>query len=59
MPISNAFEDALGHLRYIAFYVACSYASDLAYFLSDMHLTVPAVGASGAIAGVVITYVMI
>ncbi|HEY4921750.1 MAG TPA: rhomboid family intramembrane serine protease [Xanthobacteraceae bacterium] len=52
-------EDALGHLRYLAFYVACSFASDLAYFASSMHSTVPAVGASGAISGVVAAYVMI
>jgi membrane associated rhomboid family serine protease len=52
-------EDALGHLRYLAFYVVCSYASDLAYFVSNMHSAVPAVGASGAISGVVAAYVMI
>jgi membrane associated rhomboid family serine protease len=52
-------EDALGHLRYLAFYVACSFASDLAYFASSMHSTEPAVGASGAISGVVAAYVMI
>jgi rhomboid family protein len=52
-------EDALGHARYLAFYVACSVFSDLAYFLADMHANVPAVGASGAISGVVAAYVMI
>jgi membrane associated rhomboid family serine protease len=52
-------EDALGHVRYLAFYIACSFASDFAYFLSNMHSTVPAVGASGAISGVVAAYVMI
>jgi membrane associated rhomboid family serine protease len=52
-------EDAMGHVRYIVFYLACGYAGDLAYFLSDMHSTVPAVGASGAISGVIAAYVMI
>jgi membrane associated rhomboid family serine protease len=59
MIFGDNVEDALGHVRYLAFYVACSFASDLAYFLSSPHSTVPAVGASGAISGVVAAYVMI
>jgi len=59
MIFGDNVEDALGHLRYLAFYVTCSFASDAAYFLSSMHSTVPAVGASGAISGVVAAYVMI
>jgi membrane associated rhomboid family serine protease len=59
MIFGDNVEDALGHLRYLAFYVACSFASDLAYFLSSTHSTVPAVGASGAISGVVAAYLMI
>jgi membrane associated rhomboid family serine protease len=59
MIFGDNVEDALGHVRYLAFYVACSFASDLAYFLSNVHSTVPAVGASGAISGVVAAYVMI
>jgi membrane associated rhomboid family serine protease len=59
MIFGDNVEDALGHLRYLGFYVACSFASDLAYFASSMHSTVPAVGASGAISGVVAAYVMI
>ena len=59
MIFGDNVEDALGHVRYLAFYVICSFASDLAYFLATMHSTVPAVGASGAISGVVAAYVMI
>ncbi len=59
MIFGDNVEDALGHVRYLAFYVACSFASDLAYFISSTHSTVPAVGASGAISGVVAAYVMI
>ncbi len=59
MIFGDNVEDALGHVRYLAFYVVCSYASDLAYFLSSMHSAVPAVGASGAISGVVAAYVMV
>jgi membrane associated rhomboid family serine protease len=59
MIFGDNVEDALGHVRYLAFYVACSFASDLAYFLASAHSTVPAVGASGAISGVIAAYVMI
>jgi membrane associated rhomboid family serine protease len=59
MIFGDNVEDALGHVRYLAFYVACSYASDLAYFLSSPHSIVPAFGASGAISGVVAAYAMI
>ena len=59
MIFGDNVEDALGHVRYLAFYIACSFASDIAYFLSSAHSTVPAVGASGAISGVVAAYVMI
>jgi membrane associated rhomboid family serine protease len=59
MIFGDNIEDALGHVRYLAFYIACSFASDFAYFLSSSHSTVPAVGASGAISGVVAAYVMI
>jgi membrane associated rhomboid family serine protease len=59
MIFGDNIEDALGHLRFLAFYVACSFASDLAYFLSSPYSMVPAFGASGAVAGVVAAYVMI
>jgi membrane associated rhomboid family serine protease len=59
MIFGDNVEDALGHVRYLAFYVACSFASDIAYFLASTHSTVPAVGASGAISGVIAAYVMI
>jgi membrane associated rhomboid family serine protease len=59
MIFGDNVEDALGHVRYLAFYVACSFASDAAYFVSNPHSTVTAVGASGAISGVIAAYVMI
>lgn len=52
-------EDALGHFRYVLFYVASSYGGDLAYALANIHANEPAVGASGAISGVVMAYLMI
>ena len=49
-------EDALGHARYALFYVACGLAAALAQVAVSPHSTVPMVGASGAIAGVLAAY---
>ncbi|GGG34004.1 rhomboid family intramembrane serine protease [Caldovatus sediminis] len=51
-----AVEDRLGHLRYLAFYLACGLAAGLAHAVVNAHSAVPAVGASGAIAGVLGAY---
>jgi membrane associated rhomboid family serine protease len=45
-------EDSLGHGRYIFFYVVCGAAAALAQAVIAPSSTVPMVGASGAIAGV-------
>ena len=52
-------EDALGHLRYLAFYLLCGVAGGLLYFSTQLHSTAPLIGASGAIAGVVAAYLML
>ena len=52
-------EDAMGHLRYIAFYLLCGIAGGLLYFGTSLHSTAPLIGASGAIAGVVAAYLML
>ena len=59
MIFGDNVEDALGHVRFVFFYVACSFGSDLAYALPNIHATEPVVGASGAISGVVAAYLMI
>src|SRR5262249_21443127 len=59
MIFGDNVADALGHARCLVFYVACGFAGDFAYFLSNTRSTVPAFGASGAVAGVVAAYVMI
>jgi membrane associated rhomboid family serine protease len=51
-------EDAVGHGRFLAFYLLCGLAGGVAYLVSDPHSTVPLIGASGAIAGVVAAYLM-
>jgi membrane associated rhomboid family serine protease len=45
-------EDRLGHGRFLAFYLACGVAASVAHTLLNPTSTVPALGASGAIAGV-------
>jgi membrane associated rhomboid family serine protease len=51
-----AIEDRLGHLRYLAFYLACGLAASAAHVMFNPTSIVPALGASGAIAGILGTY---
>jgi membrane associated rhomboid family serine protease len=52
-------EDAMGSVRFLIFYLLCGMAGGYAHVLSNPESTVPLVGASGAIAGVVAAYLMI
>jgi membrane associated rhomboid family serine protease len=52
-------EDALGHGRYLAFYLLCGIGGGLMHALAAGGSNVPLVGASGAIAGVVAAYLML
>jgi membrane associated rhomboid family serine protease len=52
-------EEALGHVRYVVFYLACGLAAVVAQVAIDPASTVPMVGASGAIAGVLAAYVVL
>ncbi len=51
-------ESAMGHLKYLLFYLLCGVAAALAQVFIDPTSTVPAVGASGAIAGVLGAYLL-
>lgn len=53
----RAVEDRLGSLRFLGFYLACGVAAGLAHALIDPTSTVPTIGASGAISGVLGCYV--
>jgi membrane associated rhomboid family serine protease len=55
----NNVEDAMGHGRFVLFYFACGVVAALAQGLGEPHSTVPVVGASGAISGVLASYGMI
>jgi len=48
----GAVEDALGHLRYFFFYLACGAAGSLLHTMIFPLSVIPSIGASGSIAGV-------
>ena len=52
----NNVEDALGHIKFLLFYIACGFAAALAHIFANPTSQVPTVGASGAIAGVLGAY---
>jgi membrane associated rhomboid family serine protease len=52
-------EEAMGRLRFLVFYLACGIIGALAFFATDVHSHTPLIGASGAIAGVVVAYAML
>lgn len=55
-------EDALGHVRFLLFYLACGLIADLVHILSltaPTDLLIPTLGASGAISGVMGAYIVL
>ena len=55
----NNVEDAMGHGRFLVFYVLCGVAAAMAQALLDPASEVPMIGASGAIAGVLGAYLVL
>ena len=51
-------EDKLGHGRYIVFYLVCGLIASAVYIFVDPTSSVPTVGASGAISGVLAAYIV-
>jgi membrane associated rhomboid family serine protease len=52
-------EDALGHARYLLFYLLCGIAALFAQALGDPRSAYPIIGASGAISGVLGAYLLL
>lgn len=52
-------EDAMGHWAYLGFYLLCGLAAVVAQIAIDPASTIPIVGASGAIAGVMGAYLVL
>lgn len=55
----NNIEDSMGHLRFIIFYLGCGVAASLAHIYLSPQSAIPAVGASGAISGVMGAYIVL
>lgn len=51
-------EDRLGHGKYLLFYLAAGVAGGVAHIMTNPASTVPVVGASGAVAGVLGAYII-
>src|SRR5665213_3420110 len=51
-------EDLLGHAKYLFLYFACGFAAAFLYIVLNSNSTVPTIGASGAIAGVMGAYLI-
>ena len=52
----NNVEDAMGHVRFVFFYLISGVIATLVHVIADPNSTVPMIGASGAIAGVLGAY---
>jgi membrane associated rhomboid family serine protease len=52
-------EDFFGHLPYLLFYLVCGLGAGLLHVLFNLSSTVPALGASGAISGVMGAYMLL
>lgn len=50
-------EDLCGHVPYLTFYLICGFAGSLLHLVSDWGSTIPSIGASGAISGLLGAYV--
>lgn len=55
----NNVEDAMGHGRFVMFYLLCGVAAVLAQALPAPDSTIPMIGASGAISGVLGAYLLL
>ena len=55
----NNIEDAMGHIRFAVFYVLCGVAAAATQVLITPSSTVPMVGASGAISGILGAYLLL
>ncbi len=52
-------EDYLGHMRYTIFYMACGITAGIVHLLLNWESSLPTIGASGAIAGVMGAYLLL
>jgi len=55
----NNVEDAMGRVRFAAFYLATGFAAALSQALVDPASEIPMIGASGAVSGVLAAYLLL
>ena len=55
----NNIEDAMGHRRFILFYIVCGIVATMTHALTNPGSDVPMIGASGAISGVLGAYLLL
>ena len=51
-------ESILGHIKFLVFYFLCGFGAAFAQYIADPNSSIPMVGASGAIAGVLGAYMI-
>ena len=52
-------EDAMGHVKFLVFYILCGIAGGLTHAIMTPASQVPLIGASGAVAGVIAAYLVL
>jgi membrane associated rhomboid family serine protease len=52
-------EDALGHVKFLVFYVVCGIAAGLVHTVMQPNSEIPLIGASGAVAGIIAAYLIL
>ncbi len=52
-------EDAVGHIKFLFFYLACGVVAAIVHSWMSANSPVPLIGASGAVAGVIAAYLML
>lgn len=55
----NNIEDSMGHIRFLIFYLLCGVVAGLAHVFLSPQSSLPAVGASGAIGGIMGAYILL
>mgnify|MGYP001800626063 CR=1 FL=1 len=55
----NNIEDAMGHVKFIAFYLLCGIAAAMTQAVQDLNSDIPMIGASGAIGGILGAYLLL
>ena len=59
LVFGDNIEDAMGHVSYLLFYLLCGIAAALTQILLNPDSTIPMIGASGAISGVMGAYIVL